>query len=246
MKKFLITALIALSGIMAQAQTQQTRNTADFNKIDVQNGIEVILTQGESSKVRVESAMSNNIVTEVSGKTLKIYVRGEVSTMGDEAIPAKVYVTQKDINGLRAQSGAAITAVGQINTGGLAIDLSAGASFKGMIKCEGALQLNIRSGANFDGIVLTDFFEGNFKGGAVAKISGQANNAVIHSNTGATCLAANFIAQKATIDAKRTSSIVINVQKSIHATADTTASVSYYGSPERTMLGEDSYAFKRN
>lgn len=245
MKQFLITALIALSGVMAQAQ--QSRNTADFNKIDVQNGIELILTQGETSKVRVESAMSHNIVTEVNGKTLKVYVKTQdVSTTDSEAVPAKVYVTQKVINGLRAQAGAAITLVGQINIGGLAIDLSAGASFKGMIKCEGALQLNIRSGANFDGIVLTNFFEGNFKSGAVAKISGQANNAIIHSNTGATCLASNFIAQKATIDAKRTSSVVINVQKSIHATADTTASVTYYGSPERTMLGEDSYAFKRN
>ena len=248
MKKFLITALIAITGFAAQAQVQETRRISEFTRIEVKNGIEVIITQGDKASVKVESDDYNkikNIMTEYNGDVLKIYGKGNVP-VSDSYKVLRVYVTQKNITGLRASSGASIKLAAEMNANGLAIDLSSGATFKGKVNCAGAFKLDAGSGSYFDGIVVTDLFHGDLKGGAVVKIAGMAKNSVINSTNSATCLAANFKCQNVKVNAKNTSSVVVNVENSIKANSDDTASITYYGSPSETSLGAESYAVKRN
>lgn len=247
MKNFLITALIAITGFAAQAQVQETRNVSGFSRIEVKNGIEVIITQGETTSVKAESDdyhKIKNIVTELNGNTLKIYGKGNVA-VNDNYKVLRVYITQKDITGLKASSGASIKMHGDITLNGLAVDLHSGASFKGKVTCAGAFKLDAGTGSNFDGIIITDFFHSDLKGGAVVKLAGIAKNSVINSTNGATCLAANFKCNNVKVNATRTSSVIVNAKDSISADTDDTASVTYYGNPVDTYLGAHSYAIKR-
>lgn len=251
MNKFFLIAFTALTGLMAQAQTvvTETRAVADFTKIEVHNGIEVIVANGESNTVKVQAGdetMVNSVITESNGNTLNIYLKGNNIKGAKTEEPIKVYVTPAKITGLRASTGAMIKTAGQFKTPGLAVSLASGASFKGYIICDGALKLDALTGANFDGIVLTKSFYGDLRSGSVVKIAGTSSNADIKTTTGATCLAGNFKCTNANVKATRTSSIVINVNETIDANADETASVTYYGNPAQINLGAESYAIKRN
>lgn len=249
MNKLILIALTAITGIMAQAQTvvTETRNVADFTKIEAHNAIEVIVANGENSvKVQAENeTMINSIVTVSNGNILKIYFKDNKFSNKRAQSPIKVYVTSKQITGLKALTGAAIKTSGELKVPGLAISLATGASFKGYIKCEGALKLDAVTGAAFDGIVITESFYGDIRGGSAVKIAGNATNANIKTTTGATCLAGNFKCTNASVNAIRTSSIVINADEAIKASADETATVTYYGNPASIKLGADSYAVKR-
>jgi hypothetical protein len=250
MYKLFLTAFIAFTGLIAQAQSAtETRTVAAFTKIEVQNGIEVIITQADVTSVKVEPQSGQsiaNVATESNGNVLKIYLKYLPAQQTGGSNPVKVYITQKELTGIKATAGASVKTVGELKTKGFAMSLASGATFKGLITSEGAFRLDAASGAGFDGIVMTNSFYGNLKGGAVVKIAGVSKNAAINSTTGATCLAANFKCDNVKADARRTSSIVINVKDAIKANTDETASVTYYGSPSSTKLGSDSYAVKRN
>ena len=245
--KQLFTAFIALTAFMAQAQVQETRKAAPFTRIDARNGIEVILSNSETPSVKAEAGTTgdlNSIITVVEGNTLKVSLKTSENT--GEKQPLKVYVASNDITGLKASSGATVKVAGEYKVNGLAVDMASGASFKGMVNCRGAFKLDARAGSNFDGVVVTDLFHGDFKGGAVVKIAGMANNSVINASNGATCLGANFNCVNAKVNAITTATVVINAKESIKAATDESASITYYGNPANSQLGQDCYAIRKN
>lgn len=251
MTKFFITVTMALAGLFSNAQIQETRKTGAFTGIEVQNGIELIYTQGEVASVKVETDdyyKLTNIITECKGKTLKISMKEKATpeTIAPQAYTLiKVYVTQKDISTIKATAGASVRVPQDANLSNIAIDLEAGASFTGNINCTQKCSVTARSGSFFDGKVITNIFNGDFKGGAAIKLSGAAKTATIFSNTGAACMAGKFICDSAVVDARRTSSVTIKVIDAIKAETDTSASITYYGSPADTHLGENCYAVKK-
>lgn len=247
MNKLILIAFTLLTGLLAQAQTPvtETRKVAPFTKLDVGSAIEVIVSQGENQAIRVIADSKNSlesVVTESNGNTLKISMKNN----NGKQHRIKVYIACSELNGIKAVTGAYVKTEGELETSGLAISLGSGAYFKGYIVAHGAVRLDAATGSVFEGIVLTDNFYGHLKNGAVVKIAGSTNNATITATAGATCLASNFKCNSANVDARSTSSIVINVNDKIYASADETASVTYYGQPATAMLGDDSYAIKRN
>ena len=247
MKKILFTALIAIFGFGAQAQVAQNREVSGFSKIYVRDGIEVILSQGKEESVRVVSQSGKNqddIITKSDGNTLKIYLDNE-SGISKTSGNITVYITKDELKGLKAGSGAAITVDGEFKTKGFALDMAAGATFKGKINAQGAVKLNARSGSVLNGVVTADLIDGNFTGGSTVKLGGFCKNAKINAASGATCLAPNLVCDKAVVDATDFSTVTVNVKYDITASADNTATISYYGNPARHTLGANSYAVAR-
>ncbi len=141
MKQLLITALLAITGIGAQAQKSETRKSEDFKALEVQNGIEVIFTQSKSSELKVETDNSNNlqnIITEYRRGTLKVYMReqdGKNIIQGH----AKVYVSTENITDFKAITGSSIKISGKLTTDALTVKLATGASFSGEVQCLGKM-----------------------------------------------------------------------------------------------------------
>jgi hypothetical protein len=59
---------------------KETRNVSSFDALDISSAFDIYLTQGnkESLVIEADDNLMDNIITEVNGGTLKIYVKGNV------------------------------------------------------------------------------------------------------------------------------------------------------------------------
>ena len=247
MKQFLITALLALAGMGAQAQTSETRKSENFNSLDVKNGIEVVFRQSNDPSLKVESdsnANLENIITEFSKGTLKIYMR-EPENGRTILGTAKVYVSAANVTTFKAVTGASIKADGKLTVEELTVKLASGASFAGEAVCNTKCMVKAESGSMFRGLVNTKLFDGKASGGSTIKITGNAETTNVVCNNGS-LIAGKFFSQRADIKTTNASTAFINAVKSISADADNTSSITYYGEPADVNLGTNMYAIKRD
>ena len=246
MKQLAITALLALTGLGANAQIEEYRQVTLFTAMEVENGIEVVFTQSDAPSLRVESdnqAYLDNIVTEVKGTTLKIHM-GEDGKMKQGLGTARVYVSQKNVADFKAATGASIKITGKLVTDAVDIKLATGSAFTGMLETKTA-HVKAASGAVFRGNLSTSAFEGTVSGGATIKVIGTSRETKVLCN-GGVLEAGKLISEKASIIASNAGSAYVNAVKSIKVDADSSSSVTYYGEPADVALSTNTYAVKKD
>ncbi|PZR23458.1 MAG: hypothetical protein DI539_03280 [Flavobacterium psychrophilum] len=247
MKQFVITALMAVIGLGAQAQTSETRKSENFTTLDVKNGIEVVFTQSDAPSLKVESNNENNlsnIITQFSKGTLKVYMRDN-ENRGTISGVARVYVSAADVNNFKATTGATIKANGKVVNDEITVKLTSGASFVGELNGTKKCTIKTESGSMFRGIVKTVDFEGRAYSGSTIKISGNTDNAKVVCNNGS-LMAGKFLSQDADVKTTNAATAFISAAKSISADADNSSSITYYGEPADVNLGTNMYAIKRD
>lgn len=250
MKNLVITALLALTGIGAFAQTSETRQSRNFTALEVKNGIQVIFTQSNEQSLKVESddrAYLENIVTEHKGNTLKIYLRepkANENTVKAHKV-AKVYVSQNNVSDFKAITGASIKIVNTVVMDDVSIKLASGAYFTGMLQCKATCKVKAESGSSFRGNLTATTFETNVTGGASVKIIGNAGTSLVFCNNGS-LQAGSFMSEKSEIKTINASTAFVNVSKSIKAHTDDSSTITYYGAPIDVNLGDNAYAVKRD
>jgi hypothetical protein len=120
MKYLIAPALVALA--LATTAHAETRNLSGFRGVAAQDGVEVIVTQGEGFRVDVTGRDAARVRTEVRDDTLRIS-RVRRSWFGfDHDIDATVRVTMPAVEDLSAARGATLTAT---NIRARDLDLSA-------------------------------------------------------------------------------------------------------------------------
>lgn len=246
MKQLAITALLALTGISANAQIEEYRQVTPFNAMEVGNGIEVIFTQSDAPSLRVESdneAYLENIVTEVKGNTLKIHM-GQNSEMKQGLGTARVYVSQKNVTAFKAATGASVKITGKLTADTVTIKLATGSAFTGMLETKTAC-VKAASGSVFRGNVVTTAFDGTVSGGATIKVIGTSGETNVVCN-GGVLQAGKLISDKANIIASNAGSAYVNAVTSIRVNADSSSSVTYYGEPGQVDLSTNTYAVKKD
>jgi hypothetical protein len=246
MKQLVITALLALTGLGAQAQTSETRKSNDFTTLDVKNGIEVVFTQSNESSLKVEADSRNNldnIATEFKNGTLKIYLREQANGSPVQGT-AKVYVASANVTGFKIVTGASVKVSGKLTIYELTVKLASGAAFTGEAQCTKCI-VRADSGSMFRGKINSETFDTKITGGASVKIIGNTDTAIVICNSGS-FLAGKFVIKNADVKTSNASSAFVNATESIIANTDTTSSITYYGEPAKVNLGENSYAIKRD
>jgi hypothetical protein len=152
---FLLAACLIMAGASAQTVVHdanaQVRNVGDFHAIRVSTGIHLYLTQGNETAVAVsasDNTYRDRIKTEVVGGVLKIYYENSNwKFWGDDPRKdLKAYVSCKTIDGLQASSGAHVEVNGELKSTHLDMDLSSGAHFDGKVEVQD-LKLEGSSGA---------------------------------------------------------------------------------------------------
>ncbi|WP_372744760.1 head GIN domain-containing protein, partial [Lutibacter sp.] len=119
-----------LGGIKGNGEVVSEDRTisSNFSEIIVQQGIQVYLTQGNSTSLKVEA--DENILdilrTEVKNNQLKIYFDKNVY----KASSKNVYVTANNITKIETSSGAAVKTENTIDTKSLNLDSSSGSYIK--------------------------------------------------------------------------------------------------------------------
>ncbi|RZJ59595.1 MAG: hypothetical protein EOO45_25435 [Flavobacterium sp.] len=244
MTKIIITLTIALMGLVSSAQVSGTKAASGFTGIAATNGIEVYYTQDSKASITVEAnedAEMQNVAVERKGKILKIYKKADNNSI------VKVYISgPDDVNYFKASEGAVIYAANEVTSNKVVIDLSTDGQFKGNVKATSKVILNTSSGALFEGKIVTNALEGNFKNGSNAKIHGYAKKATLRCESGAACMAGKLVVDSVSAYAENKSAVAVTVTNSIIAGSDDTSSIKYYGSPITATIDADSYAMKTN
>jgi len=212
MKK-LFTVVAMLFSICSIAQTKQQRNIGSFTGISAATGIQVEITQGNNETVFVSSSndmYTENIKTVVENGVLKIYYENkDWKNKKEPKLTLKAFVNYKNIDQLRAGSGAGIIAVNTIKVP--------------------ILNLAVNSGAQFAGEINTTDLLLEQNSGAVSKITGRAANTKADLSSGAVCTSPNLSTEMCQVDASSGAVFKIGVSKKLSAKVSSGAMVAYNG-----------------
>lgn len=230
MKKLIVFLPFLFSIIFLAAQNTvvhdanaEVRNVSSFHAIEVSNGIDLIIKQGDAEAVAVSASspdIRNRIKTEVENGKLKIYFDNHGWKAGNNKKELKAYVSFKNLDDLTANSGADISTDGNINVSTLSIDLSSGAGFDGMVTAE---HLNIEQSSGSD-----------------MEIKGKVNDLQIITSSGSDFNGYELISETCKADASSGSDIEITVNKELQAQASSGGGIKYKGNGSITNISNSS------
>lgn len=236
---------MVLATLTSQAQVSEKRNTQNFSKIEVESGIELIYTENEAVSIKVEAENDTelkNIITAVDGKTLHLFYNNDQKPGTVKFL--KVYVNANKINSFKASASAKIMFQNLVMSDNITIEITSGGSFNGRLAKNSSTTIKASSGGIFCGNVQTENLRGEFKSGALISVAGKAKKVMLFSTTKSYCNAKNLASEKATINSREFSSVLINGQGIINANPETGSSITYFGKPKERNLGENSVAVK--
>jgi len=200
MRKFLLSFAVLLITATSFAQNTvhannaSTRKTGSFHGVAASAGVEVILTKDNNETVVVtadNSDIVNHVKTEVVNGILKIYRESDWHFWNSYHGTIKVYVGYKQLDVLRASSGASITSDvlkinklnAEVSSGGeivlsgtsedLKVEGSSGGSFKGYDFVTNTCNAEVSSGADIKLTIQKELFAKASSGGEI-KFKGAA------------------------------------------------------------------------
>ncbi|GEM_PF-2305218 len=245
MVRLTISFFMLLMTWFLQAQSSETRKTSAFDGIQVSMGVQVILQPDQNGDIRVETDGTidlKNIYTEVRNNTLRVYV----TTSGRKSIslnrwPAgvNVYVSQKEISRLIADSGGRIKVTKRLKGGKVTINLDSAGKVEGDFAVTNLVFL-MDSAASFSGNVSATKVQASLDSAAVIDITGEAEELLLNIDSAANFRGKNFRLKKAKVEADSLGKAEVNVSESLDAYADSMGKVIYYGNPKNVKKYTDS------
>jgi hypothetical protein len=212
LKTFSIFILGLLMALNLAAQEKQVRNATGFSAIDVSEGIYVELTMGDKEYVEViaDDDIIDDVMTEVSGNELSIYIKG--NNFGFKNRRIQVNVTAKAMKSIDASSGSTIETQNLIEAEKLSMSVSSGATIKVAFK---ALKASCKSSS-----------------GATARLKGMAKYFDANASSGSKIKADDVKALSVEADVSSGAHISITAEKELDAEASSGGSIKYSGSPK--------------
>lgn len=191
--------------------TENRTPSENFSKIKVSSGLDLYINQGNTTKVTLEADenLHEIIFTEVREGELRIYSEKNIWN----ADARKIYVTIKDLESIKATSGADVYSDELINTNRIYIGASSGADIRMVVQAT-EVQTDASSGSDI-------------------KISGETDKHNTNASSGASINAYGL--QSKTVNANVSSGADINVfaSESIYANASSGGDIDYKGNPKK-------------
>lgn len=214
-----MTAILIVSSVHAQKWEhgdveEEDRNVGEFTAIAVSHGIDVIITQGNSSKVHVKASSNaiDKLVTEVENGTLKIYYDKKVRRVKK----ADVYVTVDELKGINASGGSDVESKGVLTYDELKLNSSGGSDME--------LELDVEN------------LYVNISGGADIELAGTGKYLKLNASGGSDFDGYDYKVEEATIHASGGSDSNVYVSQSIDVHASGASDVNFKGNPKQTKL----------
>ncbi|WP_457269643.1 head GIN domain-containing protein [Pedobacter sp. UYEF25] len=213
LSKLFVTLTLVLSTLFANAQKSKTFQAINFNSINISNGIDLYLSQGNGEGVTVRSddvEVLNEVIVEKNGTSLNIKFKDgfKLSNLF-KGRNAKAYVSFKTLNALSCSGGADVFSENQIKTDKLAIHSSGGSDLKLNIFCN---NLSIES-----------------SGGSDITLKGKATNLTLQSSGGSDISAYDLITDYAKIESSGGSDVEVYVNKGLQASASGGSDITFKG-----------------
>jgi hypothetical protein len=190
--------------------TQNRDIASDFNALHVSQGINVKLTMGSTTSLKLEADenLHDIIRTEVEDGVLRIYSEKNIYS----AKKRTVYLTATDLNEIKVTSGAEVATENTIKTEELKVSTTSGANAKLNLEVAN-VTCSSTSGSN-------------------ARLSGRAEKLTVSATSGANIKAKDL--EALICEAKATSGSVVSVYatQELDARASSGGNISYSGDPE--------------
>lgn len=221
---------ILLLAFILQAQTcvekdlgpikKETRDVGAFTAIEVSDGIDVYLSQSEAKPLSVEAQeqLIDDLVTEVEGDVLKIYLDRSFSFVRT----ARVNITAPIIKKVITSGGSDFIAETIIAGKELVLEASGGSDIKIEVDVE---HLGIKT-----------------SGGSDVDISGNANKLVAKTSGGSDLNGFGLAVHKAKLESSGGSDIEIHVLDELWAIASGGSDIIYKGNPSDIKIESSSSA----
>lgn len=225
-KLFYSVLLLTLVYTVGYAREDYTENRSvgSFNMIDVCCGIDVYISEGASSTIRVETNKEEflpRIITETKNGELRIYVNNKNNFFTSfKNVQIKVYVTASNLTGIKATSGSDVQSTGVLSANEIKLSASSGADIN--------LDLNA---------VRMDC---SVSSGSDIKLRGKASYASLNASSGSDMDLGDMTVGVVDASASSGSDIVVRVTDEIDAKASSGADIIYKGSPKIVNKKESS------
>ncbi len=210
-----ITSSCFMDGIMGikgnRNVISESRNiSSKFEKIEIQQGISLYLTQGNTTSLKVEADenIMDLLITEVQNNQLKIYFKKNVY----KAKARNVYLTTNNISGIEASSGSSVKTENTWQSNNLQVHTSSGSSVK----------INI----NANDVVSAS------SSGSTLKLYGKTNTFSAKASSGSSIDADELSSINVSAKASSGANIKVDVSGKLTAKASSGGSVVYEGNPK--------------
>lgn len=184
--------------------------SSDFEIIIVQQGINIYLTQGNSTDINVEADENiiDLLITEVKNNELKVYFDKNVY----RAKARNVYLTTNTISKIKASSGASVKSENTLQVNYLDLDSSSGSSIKIDVNAE-----EVTSSSS---------------SGADINIYGKTHTLSAHASSGSSINAHKLEAVDTYAKASSGANINVNVTGKLTANASSGGTINFKGNPK--------------
>ncbi len=192
-------------------QTIERTINGNYDQIEVSNGLDVFLTQGDTDRISVQADenLHDIIKTEVIGNTLKIYTNENISSSQSQ----KVMVSFRTLSKISAASGSDVYATNKITVESLKLETS--------------------SGSDMTLDVSTNSIDCESASGSDLKLSGSTVSFKAQASSGSNIHAGDLTSNSAHVSASSGADITVKTLKVLVAKALSGGEVSYIGTPEK-------------
>ena len=199
-------------GIKGNGKVVSEKRTisSDFNVINVQQGINLYVTQGNQTDINVEADenIMDLLITEVKNNELNIYFEKNVNY----AKARNVYLTTSDISKISASSGASVKSENTIQATSLDLESSSGSSIK------------IRTNAHE--------IKSESSSGSTITIFGKSEMFSANASSGSSINANELKTVDAMVKVSSGANINVNVTHKLTAKASSGGAIEYEGNPK--------------
>lgn len=198
--------------------TEEVRSLDDFDEIEVSRGMNVYITYGSPAKVVVvaDSNLHDEIVTDVDGDVLKVYVNANIR----EAKEKKVMITLDKLTVLETSSGSNVYSQGPFTAKHIELSASSGSNITMEFNAE-TLGAKCSSGSN---IIL----------------SGVSRESELQASSGANLKAEGLKSDMCRMKASSGANVFASVLNQLDAKASSGGNIIYYGNPGTTNIDKSS------
>ena len=238
MIRFIIYSITLLFSILASAQVSENRNVSNFSKIKVSTSIYLVFTQDANYAVKVEADDAEklkDIVTNVSGNTLEVYVDSKNFNKKDKKRFThkilRVWVSAPSVDSFQASSSSSVSLKNGINVNAAEIKVSSSAELKGNITADN-ISIKVSSSGDVKSAVSSKKVNVDVSSSGDVILSGTAENITVSASSSGDVEAKELTVKKASVEASSSADVVLTVTESLTAKASSSGSVIYYGNPK--------------
>ena len=212
-----IAACVTQSG--SGKMVQRTMSVESFDKVDVSNGINLILRYGTTDKLQIEADdnIMDDVEIDVSGGTLHISLNG--NGYSDTHVTVTAYTTS--LSSIDASSAADV-------------------EVEELIKKVDRMKITASSAANVNAIIDADDVQLEASSSAHITVTGKCRNLDAEASSASEIDAYELLSENAKADGSSAANIKLHASVSLDADATSACNIHYKGSP--TVKSETSSA----